>query len=146
MPENTPSTDGGYRSRMTSLGLDTTLMPEEEAAIKADVEGFVWTQLVEGYNARQVTEKLELAGWDPVAAEPLVKAIESTQMGSVRSARRKVGRGKIVGGACILVGGCVFTGVTLYMSGSTGFYSISTGAFLIGGWYLVKGIIEAASG
>ena len=149
MPEDSTSKDSptsAYRSRMNSLGLETKLEPGEQAAIDTDKAAFVIYQLVEGFNARQITEKLVLGGIDNDDAALLVNQIEGTQMTTVTRTRRTAGVRKIIIGVGCLTVGAAVSGVTLYLAASGGYFVATTGLFLVGAYLIVKGIVETAKG
>ena len=140
------------RNRMASLGLDaepaseqSVLTIEEVRAIHADPGTFVLEQLVEGRPPSEVTQKLQLAGIVRTEATALVQAIASDYV-AVMAARRKAGRGKLIwGGIIIAVGVGVLVG-TYQLAAGGGTYIAPIGLFLVGGYYLLKGLAEMSGG
>ena len=140
------SSGGNLRARMSSLGLETQLEEGDFLAIHASPQDFVLEQLVQGYNARQITEKMVLAGVDGVEAARLMQEIDAEYDSAVRVGRRHAGRRKLmVGVGFLAIGIGAATGMA-YFSGGGGYYVFPTGLVLAGIYYTVKGAVEAFGG
>ena len=79
---------------MSSLGLETRLKEGDLLAIHTGTSDSVLDQLVQGYNARQITEKLVLAGVKGPEAARLVQEIAAECDSTIRVDRHRAGRRK----------------------------------------------------
>ena len=109
------------RARMSSLGLETRLKEGDLLAIHTGTSDPVLDQLVQGYNARQITEKLVLAVVKGPEAARLVQEIDAECDSTIRVGPRRAGRRKLLGGSGLVAAGVGVAAVGAYFSGASGY-------------------------
>ena len=133
------------RSNVDWLGLETKLSHEEQTEIYLDSRAFVIAQLVEDFNAQQITDKLCLAGIPRTEAAALVKEILTQDKSLIKSTRRGNGLRKFVGGIVSMAIGFAFVGVGVVV-GMEGLAFAGPWIFFAGVWFTVKGLRDGIVG